>query len=78
MPTRYASSTYGSEAFMIQISISEADAGMLRQTLDAKLVDLRREISHTDSHRFRDILYQLEAMLERVIGQLPDGKTAPR
>jgi hypothetical protein len=56
---------------VVQISLSEPDASMLRETLEAKLVDLRREISHTDSPRFREILYQLEGMLQRLIAQLP-------
>jgi hypothetical protein len=56
---------------VVQISLSEQDASMLRETLEAKLVDLRREISHTDSPRFREILYQLDAMLQRLLAQLP-------
>jgi hypothetical protein len=55
---------------MAQISISEPDASILREVLEAKLVDLRREISHTDSPRFRDTLYQVEGMLQRVIAEL--------
>lgn len=60
---------------MVQISISEQDAGILRETLDAKLLELKREISHTDSPRFRDTLYQLEGAVERVLAQLPDTAT---
>jgi hypothetical protein len=56
---------------VLQISISEEDAGILRETLSAKLVDLRREISHTDSPRFRETLYALEHALERLLNQLP-------
>ena len=55
---------------MAQISISEPDASILCEVLEAKLVDLRREISHTDSPRFRDTLYQVEGMLQRVIAEL--------
>ncbi len=58
---------------MVQISISEQDASMLREMLDARLVDLRREISHTDSPRFRNVLYQLEGALQRLIAELPPG-----
>jgi hypothetical protein len=58
---------------MVHISMSEQDASMLRQTLEAKLADLRREISHTDSPRFRETLYQLDGMLERLIKQLPQN-----
>jgi hypothetical protein len=54
-----------------QIAVSDQDATTLRELLNAKLVDLRREISHTDSPRFRETLYQVEGMLQRVLDQLP-------
>jgi hypothetical protein len=54
-----------------QIAVSDQDATILRELLNAKLVDLRREISHTDSPRFRETLYQVEVMLQRVLDQLP-------
>jgi len=43
---------------------------MLREILDAKLLDLRHEVSHTDSREFRVTLHQVEAMLERLLAQL--------
>jgi hypothetical protein len=54
-----------------QITISDQDASILRELLEAKLVDLRREESHTDSPRFRETLYQVEGTLQRVLDQLP-------
>jgi hypothetical protein len=59
-----------------QIAVSEQDATILRELLNAKLVDLRREISHTDSPRFRETLYQVEGMLQRVLDQLPKEVTS--
>jgi hypothetical protein len=56
---------------MLQLSMIDEDAGMLREVLDAKLVELRREISHTDSRRFRETLHRLEGMLTRLLAQLP-------
>jgi hypothetical protein len=56
---------------VLQISISDEDADILREVLGAKLVDLRREISHTDSPRFRDTLYRVDGMLQRLLTQLP-------
>ena len=56
---------------MPQIAVSDQDATILRELLTAKLVDLRREISHTDSPRFRETLYQVKGMLQRVLDQLP-------
>ena len=60
---------------MPQITISDQDANILRELLNAKLVDLRRETSHTDSPRFRATLYQVEATLQRVLDQLPNDVT---
>lgn len=56
---------------MVPISLSEYEAGVLRELLDAKLVDLRREISHTDSPRFRETLYKVETTVQHVLEQLP-------
>ena len=53
------------------ISITDADGVILREVLDGKLVDLRREISHTDSPRFRNTLYEVEGALQRLLAQLP-------
>ena len=63
---------------MLQLSMIDEDAGMLREVLDAKLVELRREISHTDSPRFRETLYRVEGMLSRLLAQLPQtSQTEP-
>jgi hypothetical protein len=59
----------------MNISISDEDALILHEILQAKLIDLKREISHTDSARFRDTLRKVEAMLERVIPQLPQSSS---
>jgi hypothetical protein len=53
------------------ISITDADGAILRDVLDAKLADLRREISHTDSRRFRGALHEVEDALQRLLAQLP-------
>jgi hypothetical protein len=58
---------------VLQISLSEEDAAIVRETLEAKLIELGREISHTDSPRFRDTLYQLEGALQRLLSQLSPG-----
>jgi hypothetical protein len=56
---------------VVTITVSEDDAAILRETLEAKLVDLRREISHTDSPRFRETLYRVEEALLHLLTQLP-------
>lgn len=63
---------------MAQITVSVEDASMLREILDAKLIDLHREISHTDSRDFRQVLKQRVDMLERVLAQLPRAVDARR
>lgn len=57
---------------MPQITISDEDASILRELLNAKLVDLRRETPHTDSRSFRETLYEVEGTLQRVLDQLPN------
>jgi hypothetical protein len=54
-----------------QLTISDQDANILRELLNAKLVDMRRETPHTDSRSFRETLYEVEATLQRVLDQLP-------
>ena len=56
---------------MPQITVSDQDARILRELLNAKLVDMRRETPHTDSRSFRETLYEVEATLQRVLDQLP-------
>ena len=46
-------------------------AGERLSQIEAKLADLRREISHTDSRAFRETLHQLEGVLQRTVAQLP-------
>lgn len=60
---------------MVNISMSETDASMLREMLETRLRDLRMEISHTDSPRFREELNAREDMLQRLLDQLPQAAT---
>jgi len=58
---------------MLHLALSEVDASRLRSILEAKLVDLHREIGHTDARRFRDelrdVLSTVEMLLEQVSHQ---------
>ncbi|OFW05777.1 MAG: hypothetical protein A3I61_06935 [Acidobacteria bacterium RIFCSPLOWO2_02_FULL_68_18] len=56
---------------MVTISLSEREASVLREWLEPKVVDLRKEESHTDSPRFRETLYEVEGALKRLVDQLP-------
>jgi hypothetical protein len=60
---------------MVTISISEQEASVLREWLEPKLVELRKEESHTDSPRFREKLYVVEGALRRLVDQLPTSVT---
>lgn len=55
---------------MVHIAISTDDAVILREVLDGKLLELKKEIWHTDRHEFRDLLTAREAALERVLAQM--------
>jgi hypothetical protein len=68
-----ASRHSGGRLIMTHIEISEQDAALLLEMLSAKLTELRREESHTDSPRFRKTLYDLDGMLQRVMAQLPQS-----
>ena len=55
---------------MLHIDVPEQDAPLLREVLTAKLKELRREESHTDSPRYRSTLYRVDGAIERLVGQL--------
>lgn len=52
---------------MPHLSISPEDATILRELLEAALVDISREISHTDTRDFRRVLIERERALERLL-----------
>lgn len=61
---------------MLHLSISSEDAALLREVLEAALVDLRRELWHTDSREFRDLLRDRVQTLERMLEQIKE-ESAP-
>jgi hypothetical protein len=52
---------------MPHLSLSPEDATILRELLEAALVDLSREISHTDARAFRQALLDRQKALERLL-----------
>ncbi|HSL20078.1 MAG TPA: hypothetical protein VK886_00990 [Vicinamibacterales bacterium] len=60
---------------MLHISVSIEDGVILRQIIESSLVDLRKEIWHTDSREFRELLKQRAAALERVLEELSAAAT---
>ena len=61
---------------MPNLSLSTEDAAVLREILEASLVDLRRELWHTDSREYRDLLRQRVETIERMIEEL-SASTVP-
>ena len=55
---------------MPSLSLSPEDAATLREVLQASLAELRRELWHTDSREFRELLRQRADTIERMIGEL--------
>jgi hypothetical protein len=55
---------------MLHISLSPDDALILREVVESSLVDLRKEIWHTDSREFRELLKRRAEALERLVDEL--------
>lgn len=55
---------------MVQLTLTEKDAAMLRKVLETYVSDLRMEIRDTDAHDFREGLKQEEAAINALIEQL--------
>jgi hypothetical protein len=54
----------------ISLSITPADADLLREILEGALGDLRMEIADTDSYDFRQALKRKESLLHRLLDDL--------
>jgi len=61
---------------MIQITLSDDEAGSLRSVLESYLSDLRMEIADTEGMDFRERLKRQEEFLNRMLAQLPAGRDA--
>jgi len=61
---------------MLHLSISFEDASVLREVLEAALVELRRELWRTDSRDYRDVLRDRIQTLERLLEEVK-AETAP-
>lgn len=51
----------------MQISLLPEDAAMLREMIETRLVELRKEVAHTDSREFRHLLREREDMILRLL-----------
>ena len=55
---------------MVTMELSETEAEVLKTGLERLLVDLAREISHTDSREFKKDLEKTEEILREVTDHL--------
>jgi hypothetical protein len=61
---------------MARLELTPAEAEVLREVVEKTLVDLRREIAHTDSREYRDQLRWRESLLGEVLERLGAPATA--
>ena len=54
----------------MHIELSDADAGALRDLLQARVVELDKEINRTDSFAFKKHLQELDRRIEHVLGEV--------
>ena len=54
----------------VELTLTEEEAGTLRELLQNYLPDLRREVARTDAHDFRHQLVARQELCERLIAQL--------
>jgi hypothetical protein len=59
----------------MQLALTEQEAEILRDLLDAYLPDLKREVARTERHSLRHALVQRQELVERLLAQL--GTVAP-
>jgi hypothetical protein len=50
--------------------LSAEDAALVREFVEGRLVELKREINRTENSAFRDELRKVQRALERLIDQL--------
>lgn len=62
-----------SERGTMQIDLSDADARVLRETLEAYLPSLRWELARTEARDLRHALVQREELIDRLVFALRDS-----
>lgn len=61
----------------VRIELSDEQAVMVREILEARWTELLKEIRHTDHREFREMLRARAAALEQVVAQLEVPASAP-
>jgi hypothetical protein len=65
-----AAGSFRKEGVMVQLQLNDAEARHLRAALERDLLELQREIAHTEHREFREILRERERVLTDVIERL--------
>lgn len=55
----------------MELTLESADAAVLREVLEQYLFELRGEIGRTEDHDTRETLKQRQAVLNKIVAQLP-------
>jgi len=55
---------------MVQITMSDTEASVLKKVLEQVIPDLRMEIAGTENKDFRDMLKDNEAVLKKILEKL--------
>ena len=55
------------------VALDQQQTQTLREILEAELKHLRNETARADSHDFREMLYQREAVIEQVLTKLSES-----
>jgi hypothetical protein len=61
----------------MRFELSAEDAALVREFVEGRLVELKKEINRTENSAFRDELRKIQRALERLIGQLTQAPRAP-
>jgi len=59
----------------MELTLTGAENGILRETVEKAINDLLMEIAHTDNRKMRDLLKEREATLRGILHRL--GAEAP-
>ncbi len=62
--------SFRKEGVMVQLQLNDAEARHLRAALEHDLLELQREIAHTEHREFREILKERQRALSEVIDRL--------
>ena len=60
---------------MVQITMSDSEAAVLRTVLEHVIPELRMEIADTEQMDFREYLKEREAVLKKILKLLADAET---